>query len=107
MQVLGLESSCDETAAAVVEDGRTVHSDVVASQHEVHARYGGVVPELASRAHILNVVPVVQAALERAGMTLDGVDGIAVTPALRPAIRGSLVSRQIAENGRSFTLPSG
>ena len=55
-RVLGLESSCDETAAAIVEDGRVVRSDVVASQNEVHARYGGVVPELASRAHILNVV---------------------------------------------------
>jgi N6-L-threonylcarbamoyladenine synthase len=89
MRVLGLESSCDETAAAIVEDGRTVRSDVVASQHEVHARYGGVVPELASRAHILNVVPVVHAALERAGMTLDDVDGIAVTHA--PGLIGALL----------------
>jgi N6-L-threonylcarbamoyladenine synthase len=89
MRVLGLESSCDETAAAIVEDGRTVRSDVVASQHEVHARYGGVVPELASRAHILNVVPVVQAALERAGMALDDVDGIAVTHA--PGLIGALL----------------
>jgi N6-L-threonylcarbamoyladenine synthase len=89
MRVLGLESSCDETAAAVVEDGRTVRADVVASQHEVHARYGGVVPELASRAHILNVVPVVQAALERAGMTLDEVDGFAVTHA--PGLIGALL----------------
>jgi len=80
-RVLGLESSCDETAAAVVDDGRIVRSDVVASQNEVHARYGGVVPELASRAHILNVVPVVQAALERAGCTLDEVGGTAVTKA--------------------------
>ena len=71
MRVLGLESSCDETAAAIVDDGRVVRADVVASQNEVHARYGGVVPELASRAHILNVVPVVQAALDRAGCTLD------------------------------------
>jgi N6-L-threonylcarbamoyladenine synthase len=89
MRVLGLESSCDETAAAIVEDGCTVRSDVVASQHEVHARYGGVVPELASRAHILNVVPVVQAALERAGMALDDVDGIAVTHA--PGLIGALL----------------
>jgi N6-L-threonylcarbamoyladenine synthase len=88
-RVLGLESSCDETAAAVVEDGRIVRSDVVASQHEVHARYGGVVPELASRAHILNVVPVVQVALARARMTLDEVDGIAVTNA--PGLVGALL----------------
>jgi len=89
MRVLGIESSCDETAAAVVEDGHAVRSDVVASQHEVHARYGGVVPELASRAHILNVVPVVQAALDRAGVTLDDIDGIAVTNA--PGLVGALL----------------
>jgi N6-L-threonylcarbamoyladenine synthase len=89
MQILGIESSCDETAAAVVEDGRWVRSDVVASQHEVHARYGGVVPELASRAHILNVVPVVQSALDRAGMTLEQIDGIAVTHA--PGLVGALL----------------
>jgi N6-L-threonylcarbamoyladenine synthase len=89
MRVLGLESSCDETAAAVVDDGVVVRSDVVASQHEVHARYGGVVPELASRAHILNVVPVVHAALERAGSTLAEIDGIAVTNA--PGLVGALL----------------
>jgi len=88
-RVLGLESSCDETAAAVVEDGRIVRSDVVASQNEVHARYGGVVPELASRAHILNVVPVVQAALDRARVTLAEIDGIAVTNA--PGLVGALL----------------
>jgi N6-L-threonylcarbamoyladenine synthase len=89
MRVLGIESSCDETAAAVVEDGRVVRSDVVASQHEVHARYGGVVPELASRAHIRNVVPVVQAALEHAGVALGDIDGIAVTNA--PGLVGALL----------------
>lgn len=89
MNVLGLESSCDETAAAIVEDGRIVRSDVVASQNEVHARYGGVVPELASRAHVLNVVPVVQGALDRAGMTLADIDGIAVTNA--PGLVGALL----------------
>jgi N6-L-threonylcarbamoyladenine synthase len=89
MRVLGLESSCDETAAAIVDDGRLVLSDVVASQNEVHARYGGVVPELASRAHILNVVPVVRAALERAGTSLEAIDGIAVTHA--PGLVGALL----------------
>ena len=88
-RVLGLESSCDETAAAIVDDGRIVLSDVVASQNEVHERYGGVVPELASRAHILNVVPVVQAALERAGCTLADVNGVAVTHA--PGLVGALL----------------
>lgn len=89
MRVLGLESSCDETACAIVDDGTTVISDVVASQNDVHAKYGGVVPELASRAHILNVVPVVQAALERAGCTLAEIDGIAVTNA--PGLVGALL----------------
>ena len=89
MRVLGLESSCDETAAAIVDDGTIVRSDVVASQHEVHARYGGVVPELASRAHVVNVVPVVQAALDRAGCTLADIDGIAVTNA--PGLVGALL----------------
>ncbi len=89
MRVLGLESSCDETAAAVVDGGTTVVADVVASQNEVHARYGGVVPELASRAHIRNVVPVVQAALDRAGVTLDSIEGIAVTNA--PGLVGALL----------------
>jgi N6-L-threonylcarbamoyladenine synthase len=81
MRVLGLESSCDETAAAIVEDGRVVRSDVVASQHEVHARYGGVVPELASRAHLLNV--------DHAGLALGEIDGIAVTHA--PGLVGALL----------------
>lgn len=89
MRVLGLESSCDETAAAIVDGGTVVRSDVVASQHEIHERYGGVVPELASRAHILNVVPVVRAALERASSTLDEIDGIAVTNA--PGLVGALL----------------
>jgi len=88
-RVLGLESSCDETAAAIVDNGTTVIADVVASQNEVHARYGGVVPELASRAHILNVVPVVQAALDRADASLDSIDGIAVTHA--PGLVGALL----------------
>ncbi|HLL25459.1 MAG TPA: tRNA (adenosine(37)-N6)-threonylcarbamoyltransferase complex transferase subunit TsaD [Kofleriaceae bacterium] len=89
MRVLGLESSCDETAAAIVDGGTIVRSEVVASQNDVHAKYGGVVPELASRAHILNVVPVVQAALDRAGSTLAEIDGIAVTHA--PGLVGALL----------------
>ncbi len=89
MRVLGLESSCDETAAAIVEDGVRVLADVVASQNEVHARYGGVVPELASRAHIVNVVPVVRAALDAARLELEDLDGIAVTNA--PGLVGALL----------------
>jgi N6-L-threonylcarbamoyladenine synthase len=89
MRILGLESSCDETAAAVVADGTKVLSDVVASQTEVHAPYGGVVPELASRAHVANVVPVLRAALDQAGVTLDDLDGVAVTQG--PGLVGALL----------------
>ncbi len=89
MLVLGLESSCDETAAAVVEDGRRVLSDIVASQTEVHAPFGGVVPELASRAHVVNVIPVIDQALAQAGVTLDTIDAIAVTQG--PGLVGALL----------------
>ncbi len=89
MLILGLESSCDETAAAIVEDGRRVCSEVVASQIEVHARFGGVVPELASRAHVVNVVPVLRAALLEAELTLDDIDGVAVTQG--PGLVGALL----------------
>lgn len=89
MLILGIESSCDETAAAVVRDGRHVMSDVVASQNEVHARYGGVVPELASRAHILHIVPVVEQALAEANVRISDIDGIAVTNS--PGLVGALL----------------
>lgn len=89
MLVLGLESSCDETAAAVVADGRRALSDVIASQVEMHARYGGVVPELASRAHVANMIPVVEEALARAGVGLDDIGGVAVTRG--PGLIGALL----------------
>ncbi|CAB1241953.1 MAG: tRNA (adenosine(37)-N6)-threonylcarbamoyltransferase complex transferase subunit TsaD [Oscillospiraceae bacterium] len=89
MRILALESSCDETAAAVVEDGRKVLSSVVASQVEEHKLYGGVVPEIASRRHCEAVVPVTEQALEQAGMTLSEVDAIAVTYA--PGLIGALL----------------
>jgi N6-L-threonylcarbamoyladenine synthase len=89
VKVLGLESSCDETAAAVVEDGTRILADVVSSQVDVHARYGGVVPELASRHHVVNVVPVVAEALERAAIGLGDLDGIAVTRG--PGLVGALL----------------
>ncbi|MBD3182839.1 tRNA (adenosine(37)-N6)-threonylcarbamoyltransferase complex transferase subunit TsaD [Candidatus Poribacteria bacterium] len=89
MIVLGIETSCDETAAAVVEDGKLVLSNVVASQVDVHSIYGGVVPELASRKHIQNIVPVMTQALNDAGINLDDVDGIAVTQG--PGLVGSLL----------------
>jgi N6-L-threonylcarbamoyladenine synthase len=87
--VLGIESSCDETAAAVLVDGRRILSSIVASQDAVHAPYGGVVPELASRRHLELVVPVVQQALAEAGMSLSALDGIAVT--YGPGLVGSLI----------------
>ena len=89
MLVLGLESSCDETAASVVTDGPRALSDVVASQIDVHARFGGVVPELASRAHVANVVPVIEEALSVAGVSLDDLDGVAVTRG--PGLIGALL----------------
>ena len=89
MLVLGIETSCDETAAAVVNDSGRVISDVVHSQVAVHAPYGGVVPELASRDHLTNAGPVVRAALDRAGVSIDDVDGIAVT--CRPGLVGALL----------------
>jgi N6-L-threonylcarbamoyladenine synthase len=88
-RILGIESSCDETAAAVVEDGRSVLSSVVASQLDVHGRYGGVVPELASREHLRAIVPVVGEALERAGVDWMQLDAAAVTQG--PGLVGSLL----------------
>jgi N6-L-threonylcarbamoyladenine synthase len=89
MIVLGIESSCDETAAAVLADGRRVLSDVVASQDAIHAPYGGVVPELASRRHLQVINPVIQRALDDAGVKLADLDGIAVTQG--PGLVGSLL----------------
>jgi len=79
MIVLGLESSCDETAAAVVEDGHILHSNAVASSMDLHAAYGGVVPEIAARSHIESVTPVITQALAQAGRSWDDIDAIAVT----------------------------
>ena len=87
--ILGIETSCDETAAAVVERGRRTVSSVVASQIATHARYGGVVPELASREHLRAIVPVVRAALEQAGVGFGELDAIAVTSG--PGLAGALL----------------
>jgi N6-L-threonylcarbamoyladenine synthase len=89
MIVLGIESSCDETAAAVLTDGRRIVSSVVASQDAIHAPYGGVVPELASRRHLEIITPVIAQALRDAGVTLADLDGIAVTQG--PGLVGSLL----------------
>ena len=89
MNILAFESSCDETAAAVVTDGRTVRSNVIASSVDIHALYGGVVPELASRMHVEAIAPVATQALTDAGMTMDDIDGVAVTYA--PGLIGALL----------------
>ena len=88
-RILGIESSCDETASAVVADGREILSSVVASQIDVHRKYGGVVPELASREHLRQIVPVVREALAQAGMKLEEVDAIGVTQG--PGLVGALL----------------
>jgi N6-L-threonylcarbamoyladenine synthase len=87
--ILGIESSCDETAAAVVEDGRRIRSNIVASQLDTHAKYGGVVPELASREHLRAIVPVVRQALEDAATSLADLSAISVTAG--PGLVGSLL----------------
>ena len=86
--ILGIESSCDETAAAVVADGRDVLSNVVASQAALHEKYGGVVPEIAARAHIENIIPVTTEAMSKAGVTSDDIEAVAVAycPGLGPAL---------------------
>ncbi len=89
MKVLGIETSCDETSAAVIEDGSRILSNVISSQVEIHARYGGIVPEVASRQHVLQIVPIVREALARAGAALDNVDAIAVTSG--PGLAGALL----------------
>jgi N6-L-threonylcarbamoyladenine synthase len=89
VNILGIETSCDETAAAVVVDGRELRSNVIASQLELHAPYGGVVPELAARGQLQAIVPVIQAALDDAAMSWSDIDAIAVTQG--PGLAGSLL----------------
>src|SRR5258705_747234 len=89
VKILGIESSCDETAAAVVVDGRTILSSVVASQIDIHRKYGGVVPELASREHLRRIVAVVREGIERAKLRLEDLDAIGVTQG--PGLVGSLL----------------
>ncbi len=89
VNILGVETSCDETSVAVVRDGRDILSNVIASQVEVHARYGGIVPEVASRQHILTMVPVAEKALADAGAGLEQIDAVAVT--MGPGLAGSLI----------------
>jgi N6-L-threonylcarbamoyladenine synthase len=89
VRLLGIETSCDETAAAVVEDGKKMLSNVVASQVDIHAQYGGIFPEVASRQHVITIYPILEQALQQAHITLEDIDGIAVTRG--PGLAGSLV----------------
>ena len=98
--ILGIESSCDETAAAVLRDGRAILSNVVASQIELHRQYGGVFPEMASRQHVLAIIPVVRQALDDAGVGWDDLDAVAVTRG--PGLAGSLLVGMNAAKGAAW-----
>ena len=100
--MLGIESSCDETAAAIVDEHRHVRSSVVASQHDLHAQYAGVVPELASRAHVERIVPVVREACSEAGLQLQDLDAVAVGHA--PGLIGSLLVGVSAAKALAWSL---
>jgi N6-L-threonylcarbamoyladenine synthase len=89
MRILGIETSCDETAASIVEDGSKIISNIVASQVDIHARYGGVVPEIASRQHIITIIPVMDEAMSKAQISWKDIDGVAVT--YGPGLAGSLL----------------
>ncbi len=94
MKILGIESSCDETAAAIVEDGAHILSNVVVSQIDIHAEYGGVIPEIAARSHIEAINPVLNKAFRDANLTIDDIDAIAVTHT--PGLVGSLLAGTLA-----------
>lgn len=100
-RILGIETSCDETAASVVEDGRLILSNIVASQIDVHRQYGGVFPEIASRQHVLLIVPVVRQALEQFGYTWSDMDAVAVT--YGPGLPGSLLVGLNAAKGLAWS----
>jgi len=100
MLVLGIETSCDDTAAAVLRDGRHILANLISSQDQIHGPYGGIVPELASRQHIENILPIVDSALHTAGITLQDLNGIAVT--YGPGLVGSLLVGLSLAKGISF-----
>ena len=100
--ILGIESSCDETAAAVVKNGREVLSNIISSQVPIHRKFGGVVPEIASRKHIEKVLPVIDEALEQAGLGIKEIDGIAVT--YGPGLVGALLVGLSAAKALAFAL---
>lgn len=101
-RILGIETSCDETAVAVVEDGHVLRSNTIATQTEMHLRYGGVMPEAASRAHLAAMVPVIETSLQQAGVALGDIDAVAVTRG--PGLAGALLIGVEAAKALSFAL---
>ena len=101
-RILAIESSCDETACAVIENGRALLASTVASQMDIHARYGGVFPEVASRQHVLSIIPVVQQTLAKSNLSLNDMDAIAVTRG--PGLAGSLVVGMNMAKGLALAL---
>src|SRR6266511_894147 len=102
MRVLGIETSCDETAVAVIQDGRIVLANLVASQADLHARFGGVVPEVASRAHVQTLNPLMDEALDRAGCRFADLNGVAVT--VGPGLVGALLVGIAAAKAVAFAI---
>ena len=102
IKILGIETSCDETAVAIVEDGRRIMSNIVASQVDIHARYGGIVPELASRQHVIHIAPATIQALEEAGIGFGELNAVAVTSG--PGLAGSLLVGLNYAKGLAFSL---
>ena len=102
LKILGIETSCDETAAGVVEDGRLLCSNIISSQAQLHSRYGGVVPELASRQHVRDLTPVLEQAVNNCGMELEDMDAVAVT--YGPGLAGSLITGLNAAKAIAFAL---
>ncbi len=102
MIILGIETSCDETAAAVVRDGKEILSSVIASQVSIHAPYGGVVPELASRQHLEYIIPVIESALEKAGVSCEELDALGVTQG--PGLVGALLVGLSAAKAMAYAL---
>ena len=102
LNVLGIETSCDETAIGVVLDGRRMHSNIIASQVDLHSPYGGVVPEIASRQHIRDLIPVLEKAMAGAGLALEDLDVVAVT--YGPGLAGSLITGLNTAKAIAFTL---
>lgn len=102
MNVLGLETSCDETSAAIVSDGTAIRSNIIASQADLHAKYGGVVPEVASRKHVERMLPTIQEALDTANLTYPDIDAIAV--ANRPGLLGALLVGVSCAKSLAYTL---